>query len=126
MRAKVAAIAALMTFSAGAAFAQDGMRGADANGDGLVTRAEAQAARERAFARLDADGSGFIDAGERPQGRGGDRLGRADGDNDGRVSRTEFLGQPMRLFERFDANDDNRLDSEELAAAQAAMRRFGG
>ena len=71
----------------------------DANGDGVIDRAEAAKAPRLAakFDQLDTDKDGRLSAGERPQrmhgkrggGRGGDRLQALDTDKDGRISRTE-------------------------------------
>jgi hypothetical protein len=103
------------------------LRAMDANGDGAITRAEAQAVRETMFARLDADRDNYLNATERAAGRGGARQGLegADADDDGRVSRAELLAQPYRAFDRFDRNSDNVLSAEELAAV-AALWRGGG
>ena len=50
---------------AGTAYAgQHGMRG-DGNGDGVVTRVEAQAKSAEMFARMDANSDGKIDAADR-------------------------------------------------------------
>ena len=105
----------------------------DANGDGVIDRAEAAkfprlAAR---FDQLDRNGDGRLDASERPRhghgmrhGRGGHRGGhfghfqdpaRLDTDNDGRLSKAEVeaAGQGRgkrgnRMLEQFDAIDANR------------------
>src|SRR5690606_6637392 len=107
----------------------------DANGDGVIDRAEAAkfprlAAR---FDQLDRNGDGRLDASERPRhghghglrhGRGGPRGGhfghfqdpaRLDTDNDGRLSKAEVeaAGQGRgkrgnRMLEQFDAIDANR------------------
>jgi len=102
----------------------------DANGDGAVTRAEAQAAREALFTRLDADGDGYLSQAERDamgQRQGTPRRlprGNADANGDGRVSHREFMGQPFRGFDMADANNDGVITSEETAALRA--RRSGG
>ena len=70
----------------GAAHAQQGQGGwrggggmfrmADANGDGVVTRAEYQAAVDARFAQMDANGDGVLASDERPgPGRRGMRGG---------------------------------------------------
>jgi hypothetical protein len=48
----------------------DGENGLDADNDGKVSEAEFSAPVREAFARMDADGSGFIEAGERGSGDG--------------------------------------------------------
>jgi hypothetical protein len=102
----------------------------DANGDGAVTRAEAQAARETMFTRLDGDGDGYLSQAEREamaHGQGAGRRmprGNADANGDGRVSRSEFMGQPFRGFDMADANNDGVVTGDEMTALRG--RRGGG
>ena len=104
----------------------DSMR-ADTNGDGRITRAEFDVLREAGFARLDANGDGYLSSDEtQSAGRMAQRFTRADADSDGRVSRREFMSQPPRGFMRFDANHDDMLDASEVARLREAMQRFGG
>jgi Ca2+-binding EF-hand superfamily protein len=107
---------------------------ADANRDGVVTRAEFRDARNRLFDRLDRNNDGFVS-----QANGGGRLARRrgggermaqlmqamDSDRDGRLGRREFVEGPS-LFDRADRNDDGVVDRREMAEARdavAAMRR---
>lgn len=131
MRVMFVAAAVLAATAAGALAQGPGGGGglgrlmaADANRDGAITKAEARAAREAAFARGDANGDGFIGADER-QGRGdkagkGDRGrgGGGDTNGDGKVSKAEFMAAPYRGFDRFDANKNDTLEASELAAAR--------
>lgn len=123
---------ALLILAAAVGFAAtataQGMRGADANGDGAVTRAEALAVREAAFARMDANGDGYVSQAERAATTGQRRGQRQeavraemDADGDGRLSRAEVMNAPMPLFDRADANGDDVLSAEELAAARQQM-----
>lgn len=94
----------------------------DANHDGSITHAEAEAARAAVFAHIDANHDGNLSADERAAmpmmgGRGGGP--GADANNDGVVSRAEFMAQPYRAFDNFDANHDNTLDASEIAALRA-------
>lgn len=124
MKLRICIAAATFACMAGAASAQ--MAGADANGDGQVTRAEAQAARGVLFDRVDTNRDGYISpeeqraAAEQRQRRG---FEHTDANRDGRVSRQEFLNQPMRLFDRVDADSNGVLSAEELERARAMAQR---
>ncbi|MBI1187926.1 MAG: hypothetical protein GC206_11465 [Alphaproteobacteria bacterium] len=128
-------IAAALVCLAAPATAQ-GLRGADANGDGAVTRAEALALREAMFDRVDANGDGYLTEAEQAamrEGRAGRRGGAGaermeaaraemDADGDGRLSQAEFMNGPMPLFDRADANSDGVLSAAELRAARSQMQ----
>jgi len=101
---------------------------ADANHDGVITRAEFAAARDARFDRMDRNHDGAVDMSDfgrlarfRPQAA--DRLramiGKADANGDGHLSRTELDAAPMPLFDRADTDHDGRLDKDEIAAARA-------
>ncbi|MEQ1617840.1 MAG: hypothetical protein ABL883_05805 [Terricaulis sp.] len=101
---------------------------ADADNDGVVTRAEFDAARNARFARLDDDDDGRLEHGE--HARGEHRRGRgghgghhgwadADANNDGAISRDEFLARPTRMFAMLDANNDGSISAEEQAQMHA-------
>lgn len=97
---------------------------ADANKDGLISRAEHRAAAEARFARVDADKDGAIEAGEGRRGfrEGSKREGRwfgmrghrmamlADANRDGAISRAEFDAAAAQRFARLDTNRDGKLD----------------
>lgn len=131
-------LAVLAIASAGTVLAapQDGAkperRTLDANGDGVVDRAEAAASPRLAerFDSLDRNGDGRLDKDELRQGRdrghrgreGHARLQALDADKDGRISRAEAAADPAfaARFERMDLNGDGFIDraDRELAAAQ--------
>jgi hypothetical protein len=107
---------------------------ADANGDGVITRAEFVAARAANFGKYDRNSDGFIDSADFPKrirarNQVGERIdgliARLDGDRDGRVSRAEFVDGPTAIFDRVDANHDGELSRDEVAAAKAAMKGSG-
>jgi Ca2+-binding EF-hand superfamily protein len=109
-----------------------GLRGADANNDGAITRDEFLARPLQHFDRLDANNDGVISAAERPQrperqAQGGERRARADRPNpdangDGQFSRAEFAAMGARLFERLDANSDGQVTRAEAEAARPHRR----
>lgn len=123
----LASITIIIAALAGSAFAQDDMLAADANRDGQITRAEAQAARAAMFARMDSNGDGAVSAEERAaasaaaQRRRG--AARVDANNDGFISEAEFMGQPMRLFDHFDRDNNSVLDAREVDAMREAAQR---
>jgi len=103
---------------------------ADTNGDGIITRAEFLAARERGFTRLDRNGDGYIDksdmsgrlAGRRKaQERLAEMVARFDKDGDGRISKSEFVDGLAPLFDLVDSDHNGELSKEEVAAAKQKM-----
>lgn len=81
---------------AGAAYAHNhggGMK-ADANGDGIVTRAEAETGATERFAKMDANNDGVINAADREMRMNERRtkmFAMMDADNNGQISRDEFM-----------------------------------
>ena len=104
---------------------------ADTNGDGIVTRAEFTAARDRLFTRLDRNGDGYLTKDDAPPRLAARRKGQGSGlaqamamldkDGDGRVSRAEFVDGPGLIFQRADTNHDGVVDAAELAAFRSAV-----
>ena len=98
---------------------------ADANGDGVVTRAEFLETRAAAFSKYDRNGDGFIDGEDIPQrlrarrnasGRLESLVDRFDTNHDQRISRAEFVDGPTLLFDRADANHDDQVNKAEISA----------
>ena len=107
----------------------------DANGDGVIDRAEAAANPRMAqhFEKLDTNKDGRITAYERPQrgmrdgkggGQRGERMAQLDANKDGRFSREELAGNQrmMQNFGSIDANADGALTREEMHAYHKAHR----
>jgi Ca2+-binding EF-hand superfamily protein len=114
----------------------------DANGDGVIDRAEAAKAPRLAqqFDQLDKNHDGKLSADERPRmprgprdGRGGpggpgggmhDRMMQLDTDHDGRVSRAEAAAKPdlAQRFDKLDANHDGFLDRSDFQAHMQQKR----
>jgi hypothetical protein len=98
---------------------------ADANNDGVITKAEYLADVDARFAKLDANKDGKITKNERPdggEGRGGRMMSRTDTNGDGAISLDEQRAQAIRRFDRLDANSDGKIDQAERDAARDRMR----
>ncbi len=104
----------------------------DVNKDGVVTKNELAAYKQKRFAELDANKDGKVDASEidrviakrleRKKVRMRYRfLARLDDNGDGIVTKEEFEAKGARLFRRADVNADGKVSREELAR----VRRFG-
>lgn len=113
---------------------------ADANGDGVVTRAEASAQADAQFEAMDANRDGKVTGEEMRAafqaraaaagagGRfGGGRFGRGAGDAPGTdmaLTREDMRARALTRFDRNDANHDGKVDQAEMAAArQMRMNR---
>lgn len=94
----------------------------DTDGNGSVSRAEAERGRAAMFARLDANRDGALSEAERASGgRSAQALSRADSNGDGAISRAEAMAAPYRMFDRLDGNDDNTVSEAELNAVRAQL-----
>jgi hypothetical protein len=81
---------------AGTAYAEQAARAKrDADGNGVVTSAEAQTHAAAWFARMDANNDGKIDRADR-EARRSARFDRLDVDKNGQLSRAEFSARPQR------------------------------
>ena len=109
----------------------------DADKDGVITRAEAQAARDARFAKMDADGDGdgTVTVAEidkiiekrlrRMQVRMRYKmLSRMDTNGDGQIGKDEFTKRPMRMFDRADANGDDKVTRQEAKRMMKRGRHF--
>ncbi len=112
---------------------EDWFSRADANHDGVVTRAEYQAYRLDLFGRLDRNGDAMVSPADFPRlASAGPKLYRrltqvleeADRNNDGAVSREELNASPMRFFERLDTDHDGKVTAAEAAAFRNKMESF--
>jgi len=99
----------------------------DANGDGVVTRAEFDAHLAARQAGLDANGDGFVSFEEaqtfraaQQEERARERFARMDTNGDGRISVEEASARQARMFEFMDRNDDGVVDADERSP-----RRWG-
>ncbi|MEP2942421.1 MAG: hypothetical protein ABJ081_00920 [Hyphomicrobiales bacterium] len=132
---------ALISFVASSiAFAQShGMKAADTNKDGNLTRAELSAHVGKRFAKLDKDGDGSITKEERKAARAdrrAERFAKLDTDGNGSLSPEEFQVQTDKYHgkggkkggkhhgrhAKLDANQDGVIDKAEFEAR--AFKRF--
>ncbi|EQB30465.1 EF-hand domain-containing protein [Sphingobium ummariense] len=104
---------------------------ADTNRDGIVTRDEFLAYRDRNFGEMDRNKDGVVSPADfprlarfRPQAmdRLTQMLGRADSNGDGAISRQELAASPPTMFELADANGDGRVTRAEFDESRAEMR----
>lgn len=142
-------ISALALAATGAAFAagHEGHPTPDTNGDGVVTKAEAQAGAAAMFAKMDANNDGKLDETDRAarmQERKTQMFAMLDKDNDGSISRDEFMSHEhhgkhgMRgghgdghhrmgyhggkgMMARADANNDGAVSQAEFTAGAMTM-----
>jgi len=111
--------------------ASERLREADANHDGVVTRAELLTYRAKQWQRFDRNGDGYFSQGDLPSfladrwngGRIAQMRDAFDANHDGRISRAEFVNGPTPGFDMADANHDGRVTQAELDAATAAVRK---
>lgn len=137
VRIRSTALAALVLCLCGAAAAQtplgDWFARRDANGDGYLTRAEWQAAREVRLQQIDTNGDGAISREEflayearRAEARADRLFRRLDLDGDGVISTAEREAALARRFQRVDSDGDGRISREELDRARIRFRARGG
>lgn len=127
LAASLAAAGAIAHDGRGPGRMAERLKAADANSDGLISRAEAAALPRLAehFDAIDANRDGQVSADElraahaaRRGGKGGGMFARADADKDGRVSQQEFIARATERFQRLDANGDGFLTKDEAASGR--------
>ncbi len=100
----------------------DRIKELDKNGDGKISKDEAPERLREFFDRVDADGSGFLEAEElrrlgqgRPEGGNpADRIKELDKNGDGKLSKDEAPERLREFFDRVDADGSGFLEAEEL------------
>jgi hypothetical protein len=98
----------------------EGLRTADTNGDGLISRAEAAALPRLAerFDAIDTNRDGQLSREEMRAFRQANMLRRmGDSDGDGKLSKAEALAKASERFDRADANHDGFITPDEMRAA---------
>jgi Ca2+-binding EF-hand superfamily protein len=107
------------------------LAGLDANSDGVVSRAEFDAARRRDFRLLDRNRNKVVSRHEfyrrgRPEDRAllalrKRRYRLMDVNDDGGITLAEYLAYGHRVFARMDRDRDRRLSAAEVAAARGVQ-----
>ncbi|APV51205.1 hypothetical protein BWI17_16860 [Betaproteobacteria bacterium GR16-43] len=134
MKTIIAIAATFATAFSAAAFAAeggprgDGMKKADTNGDGMISREEAKGMPRLAkhFDEIDTNKDGQLSRDEMRafhEKQKGDHFKKIDTNGDGVISKAEAQANAPRLAERFDqidTNKDGQLSKDELQAARAA------
>lgn len=132
-------LAALLIPAISHAEAQQGKKQIDTNGDGNVSKAEAEAAGAQRllknFDQIDANGDGLISKEERKAHRekagekmkeGKAKIKDADTDGNGNLSRDEAAAAGMdkmvEHFDKVDADGDGEISREEMKAAREHLR----
>ncbi|MHC9234118.1 EF-hand domain-containing protein [Pseudooceanicola sp. 502str34] len=130
----------LLVLLAAPALAQSGARQAaafgkaDANGDGVISRAELMARKGAMFDRADRNGDGLIDQAEAnrlrqmakraavaAEANAGLSIAAMDVNGDGLLSRSEFTSY-LPMFDVADANGDSVLDQGEMTRMRSAIQ----
>ena len=109
----------------------------DTDGDGNISRAEADAPKFEMFAAADTNADGALSFDEMNAFREAERERRRaerqqrqfenlDADGNGTVSADEFAARGEHMFDRLDANDDGLISAEEAEARQGRRGRGHG
>ncbi len=105
---------------------EDLFKRADTDGDGAVSKAELDAAREARFKEMDTDGSGKVSAEEivawRMKRRAERWIARRDADGDGELSLDETPNRTDRIM-RFDLDENGVVTRTELRLARPGVFR---
>lgn len=109
----------------------------DTNGDGAVTKAEADAHRAAMFAEIDANKDGNVTPAEMQAHHDAKRaemrakreaamMAKLDTNTDGVISAAEFAAAPAPGFDKLDTDKDGTVSKAEMAAAQDKMKERRG
>ena len=99
--------------------------GPDANGDGVMTRAEVQAQVAERFAKADANGDGTLNEADKAA-RTGQMFDKIDTDKNGSISRTEFVAAHSGMMGgEHEGMDHGKMDGPGKGGPGMGGRRMG-
>lgn len=135
-------VSTAISLAAGAAVAKPGNRSDhtmfdrfDLNGDGLITREEADAARDTRFSEIDTNADGLVSRDEltaqsvkRAEERVARMMERLDADGDGLLSKEDMAkgSRIDRMFDRLDADNDGVITQAEFDDARKKIGQRRG
>ncbi|WP_420566735.1 EF-hand domain-containing protein [Thalassovita sp.] len=94
----------------------------DANGDGVISRAEFRTVQAARWPQIDRNGDGYLSEDDFPRWAARRvrtqlaEIAYLDENSDGRISQSEFVNKPAPVFRRIDQNADGILTRSELEA----------
>ena len=112
---------------------QIGKRGADADGDGVITLAEHNARAAKMFERMDVNSDGFINDAD-SEARKAERFAKLDTDKSGSIEVGEFkfvmgiLGEDWspeeldKMIKAVDTNNDGHISEEEFTTMMKSKK----
>jgi Ca2+-binding EF-hand superfamily protein len=108
------------------------LKAADKDGDGRLSKEEAPGPLKENFAKIDANGDGYIDKQELQEQFGKQfavqailtQLKKADQDGDGKLSKDEAPQFLKGHFDQVDANSDGYVDGPEVKAALTKLQKL--
>ena len=123
----LAATTAALAMTATALFAAPGdtRRGPDANGDGVMTRADVQAQVAERFAKADANGDGVLNEADKAA-RMGRMFDKMDADKNGSVSRAEFVAAHSGMGGEHEGMDHGSMGGPGMGGNRMGGRMGGG
>lgn len=92
----------------------------DADGDGVISRAELRTAKAARWQQIDRNGDGYLGEDDFPPGAAQRartqlaEIAHLDRNGDGKISRDEFLDGPASAFMQADTNSDGILTRSEV------------
>lgn len=108
------------------------LEGADANGDGLLTKLELEAHLSSLFGRMDRNDDGVVSMKDAPrfarqrfQEKVGPIIARTDSNGDDAMSYDEFSAAPLSRFAELDKGDTGAVDIDAMIGDRAEAEQTG-